>query len=249
MYLDVLGLLNFGVDLLLLLATNRLSGYPTEMKKCLLAAALGGIYGCVCVLPEWRFLGHSVWRVACLWAMGLLAFGARGDAMRRCAIFILLSMALGGLASGIGRGNFVSLLLAAVVVCLMCLFGLRGRLGRRFLPVTVRHQGECFRFYALLDTGNILTDPISGQQVLIVSSYVGKQLLNLTEEDLKDAVGALRKISGGRLIPFHSVGVNEGLLAAKRFQDVTIGSWHGGCLLAFAPQALGTGYDALTGGM
>ena len=249
MYLDILGVLNFSVDLLLLLATNRLSGYPTRLKRCFAAALVGGIYGCICILPGWRFMSHILWRVVFLGGMGFIAFGARADAIRRCVIFVLLSLALGGLASGLGTSGMLSVLVAAAAVCMMCLFGLRGRLNKRFLPVTVYHEGETLQFNALVDTGNILTDPISGQQVLVVSSYIGKQLLNLTEGELMDAAAAVCKISGGRLIPFHSVGVPGGLLPAKKFPDVTIGSWKGSCLLAFAPQALGEGYDALTGGM
>lgn len=247
MYLDVLGLLNFGVDLLLLLATNRLSGYPTVMKRCLAAAALGGIYGCVCVLPGWGFLAGTLWRLVFLGLIGVLAFGTRPDALRRCVLFVLLSMALGGLASGLGSGSFFSVVFAAAAVCFMCLFGLRGKLGSRFLPVTVRYEGLSCRFHALVDTGNTLTDPITGQQVLVVSSYIARQLLGLT--DLADPVEAVRRIPGGRLIPFSAVGNPGGLLPAKRFQDVTVGSWQGSCILAFAPHKLGEGYDALTGGM
>lgn len=249
MYLDVLGILNFSVDLLLLLATNRLSGYPTDVKRCLLAAALGGIYGCVCVLPGWRFLAGTVWRLVSLGGMGVLAFGTRSDALRRCVLFVMLSMALGGLASGLGGGGFFSVLLGAAAVCLMCLFGLRGKLGSRFLPVTVRYEGISCKFHALLDTGNTLTDPLTGQQVLVVSSDIAYQLLNLTQKDLQDAATAVQCIPGGWLVPFHSVGIPGGLLPAKKFQDVSIGSWKGSCILAFAPHKLGEGYDALTGGM
>lgn len=251
MYLDVLGFLNFAVDLLLLLAANRLSGYPTVMRRCLLAAALGGVYGCVCVLPGWSFLSGTLWRVVSLGAMGAIAFGVRADALRRCVLFVLLSMALGGVAAGVGSGSFLSVLLSAAAVCLMCLFGLRGKLGSRFLPVTIRHSGIACRFTAMLDTGNTLTDPITGQQVLVVSSHIARQLLEIPEQELSDAVKTVQRIPGGRLVPFHTVGTKGGILPAKKFQDVTIGSWKGSCLVAFAPHKLGEGegYDALTGGM
>lgn len=251
MYLDILALLNFGVDLLLLLAVNRLSGYPTQITRCLLSAALGGIYGCVCILPGFAFLGAVFWRIAALLLMGMIAFGFRADALRRCVLFVLLSFALGGAALGMGGGHFWSLVFWAGLICLMCTFGLRGRLGKSYLPVVIRQDQREVRFQALVDTGNTLSDPITGQQVLVVSASIAKRLVGLTEKELADAVTAVGMLQGGRLIPYQSVGKEGGMLAAKRFQDVTIGSRHGSCLVAFAPHTIGAGegYEGLTGGM
>ena len=251
MYLDILWILNFAVDFLLLIAANRLSGYPTAVGRTVLAAVVGGFYGSICVLPGWFFLAGTLWRMVFLGLMGCIAFGANRDALRRCVLFVLLSMALGGIALGIGQGGFLSILLCAISVCIMCMFGLRGKLGSRFLPVEIRYNGKCHRFTAMIDTGNTLTDPITGQQVMVVSSGLGQRLLGQGSIAFSDPVSVMECIQGGRLIPYRSVGTENGLLAAKRFQDVTIGKWHGDCLVAFSPQELGRGeaYEALTGGI
>lgn len=251
LYLDVLWILNFSVDLLLLIAANRLSGYPTALVRTVAAAALGGFYGCLCIIPGWTFMGRTLWRLILLGLMGCIAFGMNKNAIRRCVLFALLSMAMGGIAIGVGSGGFISLLLCAAGVCMMCVFALRGRLGNRFLPVKVRCDGRCHRFTAMIDTGNTLTDPMTGQQVMVVSSDLGRRLLGQDLIEFSDPVSAIRKIQGGRLISYSGVGVESGLLVAKRFHDVTIGKWHGGCLVAFAPQELGRGadYEALTGGI
>lgn len=250
MYLDVLWALNFGVDLLLLLASNRLSGYPTAMGRTLLAAALGGFYGSACIIPGWTFLAKTFWRLIFLSLMSGIAFGINRNAFRRCILFVFLSMAMGGIALGVGRGGFFSVLFCAGVVCIMCFFGLRGRIGNRFLPVEVHCNGKCHRFTAMIDTGNTLTDPLTGQQVMVVSSDLGQRLLGGGAYEFSDPVSALETIPGGRLIPYRGVGVENGLLVAKRFQDVSIGKWHGCCLVAFAPHELGNkeSYEALTGG-
>jgi len=251
LYLDVLWFLNFAVDLLLLIAANRLSGYPTALGRTVSAAVLGGFYGSICVVPGLRFLAGTHWRMVFLGLMGCIAFGVSKDSVRRSVLFVILSMALGGIALGIGKGGFISVLLGAMFVCVMCMFGVRGRIGNRFLPVEIRHNGKCHRFTAMVDTGNTLTDPITGQQVMVVSSELGKQLLGLGVLAFSDPVSVVEHIQGGRLIPYHSVGTEGGLLAAKRFQDVRIGKWRGECLVAFSPQKLGRGeaYEALTGGI
>ena len=56
-YLDLVVLLNFLVDALLLMGANRLTGHPPGWKRVALAAAIGGVYAGVCMLPECRFLG------------------------------------------------------------------------------------------------------------------------------------------------------------------------------------------------
>ena len=40
LYLDLAVILNFVVDLLLLVGTNRIAGYPCGWKRCLLGAAV-----------------------------------------------------------------------------------------------------------------------------------------------------------------------------------------------------------------
>ena len=50
-YLDILLFLNFFVDFLLLLGTNRLAGHPPQKGRAAFAAALGGVYGIATLLP------------------------------------------------------------------------------------------------------------------------------------------------------------------------------------------------------
>lgn len=245
-YLDLLILLNFLVDLLLLVGTNRLSGYASGVKRAIPAAVLGGLYGGVCLVPGLTFLAGTLWRIVCLAIMAGVAFGFQKESIRRGILFVLLSMSLGGVAMGLESGSFWSLLLAAAGVCLMCLIGFQGKAGREYICVRI---GEV-RFTALKDTGNTLTDPLTGQQILVVSSNVGYRLLGLTAEELSDPVKAMEKIPGLRLVPFHAVGCSNGVLPVKRFENVKIGSWQGSCLVAFTPNELGKGkpYEALTGG-
>ena len=65
-YLDLVMGLNFLVDLLLLLGTNRLSGFPAGWKRTVPAAALGAMYSGGCCLPGFYFLGNTFWRLVCL---------------------------------------------------------------------------------------------------------------------------------------------------------------------------------------
>lgn len=252
-YIDVIMLLNFLVDFLLLVGTNRLCGYPPGWGRCTLAAAVGGIYGGVCLLPGFYFLGNMLWRIVSLGLISWIAFGLHISALRRGSVFLLLSMALGGIAVGIGNGGIGSLLAAALGVSLMCALGFRERLGSAtYVPVDISYQGKHVRLTALCDTGNSLKDPVTGRSVLVVGADTAQQLTGLTRQQLQTPVNTMTQsqITGLRLVPYRAVGCDSGLLLALRIRDVKIGKWKGSSLVAFAPEGFSKegNYQALTGG-
>lgn len=253
-YLDLVVLMNFLVDYLLLLGTNRLSGYPVAWGRTAMAAALGGIYAGACLLPGFRFLGNLMWRTVCLGLMGVISFGLHPGTARRCALFLLLSMALGGIAASTDHGGFGAVIAGAAALCMLCLLGFWGRTGdREFVRVELCRGGNRIFLTALRDTGNTLCDPVTGQSVLVVDARAAFDLLGLTREQLLSPVETVGsgKFPGLRLIPYRSVGQENGMLAAMRLDQVKIGDWQGSRLVAFAPEGLDSegSYRALTGGM
>lgn len=252
-YIDLVALLNFAVDLLLLLGTNRLCGYPPGIGKAALAAAVGGVYGAVCLLPGMQFLANMLWRIVFLGLISWIAFGTGKSALHRAAIFVLLCMAMGGAAAGIGGGSFLSLVFAAVCVAVICVFGFRGKVGGgSYIPVEISYKGKRIRIMALQDTGNTLRDPITGQSVLVVGADVARELTGLTAEQLGSPLEVITAgvLPGLRLIPYRAVGKTDGMLLALRLPEVKIGTRKGSGLVAFAPEGLGSdgAYQALTGG-
>ncbi len=252
-YVDLVALINFLVDFLLLLGTNRLCGYPPGFGKAALAAAVGGVYGGLCLVPDLYFLGNSLWRVVSLVLISWIAFGFSKSALRRGVVFVLLSMALGGIALGLGAGGTWALVAAAAGVSIMCMVGFREKIGSvSYVPVELSYSGKHLHLTALCDTGNTLTDPVTGRSVLVVDCASAQQLTGLTRQQLCDPVGAIARapLPGLRLIPYRSVGQARGLLLALRLQDVRIGNWKGSSLVAFSPDGLSSegAYQALTGG-
>ena len=242
-YLDAFMGLNFLVDLCLLLGVNRLAGYPPGVGRAAAAAALGGGYAGACLVPGWQFLGSGLWRAVSLGLMGWTAFGADRSGWQRSMLFVLLSMALGGLALTMSAGG-IGIAASAGALALIGKMGLRGQ-GRRFVDVALTYGGQTVQLRALVDTGNSLCDPVTGEAVTVVSPEVGLRL-GLTMEVLADPAG--RMLPGLRLIPARTVG-GGGLLAAVRCEKVTIGGREGGRVVAFARETFGNGeYQALTGG-
>lgn len=253
-YLDLAVVLNFLVDFLLLMGANRLCGYPMAPGRAAAAAALGGIYAGVCLIPSFRFLGNLFWRLVSLAAMAAVAFGRNRSALRRGVLFVFLSMALGGIALGLGTGGFASLAAAAGGVCLLCVVGFRGKAGgRAYVTVKITSGGKTRVLTALRDTGNTLRDPMTGQAVLVAGADVAWDLFGLTREELKTPIETITagRVPGLRLIPYRAVGQPGGMLLAVRVEGVVIDGQKAGDLVAFAPQILDGGktYQALAGGV
>ena len=252
-YLDFVMVLNFLVDYLLLLGTNRLAGFPPGWGKAAAAALLGSVYAAACLLPGLSFLGNTLWRTVCLALMAGIAFGWNRSAVRRGAVFVLLTMALGGIAVGLRQTGFGMLAASALGLWGLCRVSFRGSLGQReYIPVELTWKERKMRLTALRDTGNQLRDPITGEQVLVAGADVAQELLGLTAQQLRDPAELLGSgaLPGVRLIPYRAVGQRGSLLPALRFRGAKIGNLRTDPLVAFAPEALtaGKAYQMLTGG-
>ena len=244
--------LNFLTDFLLLLGTDRLCGYLPRPGRAALAAMLGSVYGGACLLPGFRFLGNFLWRMVSLLLMAGIAFGLNGSTLRRTPVFILLAMALSGVAVGLGTGGFWTVVLSAMCICILCCMGFRGRNGGAdYVPVELNYGEKSLQLTALQDTGNTLRDPITGSSVMVIGADAAQKLTGLTRKQLNSPLDSVGALPGLRLIPYRSVGMQNGLLLAMKLPQVKIGTWQGSGIVAFAPEGLSPegSYQALIGGM
>lgn len=252
-YWDGVIALNFAINFLLLVGVNRLSGFPAGFLRAGSAAAIGSVYAAACLVPGFQFLGNSLWRCVILIGMGLLAYGLQRSAIGRTVLFVLASIALGGIVLGLENGSFLAVVAAMAVVWSLYVLRLEGKLrGAELVPVTVRSKHATVHITALVDTGNTLRDPISGEGVLVLDAETAYALVGLTHQQLMKPLETVVSgtVPGLRLIPFRSVGQPYGMLLAQRMEEVKIRKRKAGTLVAFAPVELsGAGrYQALTGG-
>lgn len=274
-YLDGAWLVNGLVDYLLLVASGRLTAAPVRRGRILLTGALGGLYGVVCLLPGWRFLGNYLWRGVAAVLMCFGAFGLGKHIIRQTAVLVLLTAAFSGVvllltelfsapASLIGGCVYYPVSTGALVLTAGVAYGLitwaMGRLthqGGDVVPVEISVGGNTLKITALRDTGNTLRDPISGVPVMVTDQSLLKRLLpgkqaftespQLLMEELYREAPQLRP----RLIPYKTVGVRHGMLAAIEPDEIKISGRRETILMAFSPVSVsdGGGYQALLGGV
>ncbi len=248
-YLDLVVLLNFLVDFLLLLGTNRLAGIRGGTMRCALAATLGGVYGGACLLRGFHFLGNTFWRMCILGLIAICAFGLDKSAWKRSGIFLLLSMALGGVTVCFGRKDMLALALGAGGLWLLCRVGFGGGIGgKECVPLTLSFGERRVYLTALRDSGNTLRDPISGEEVFIIGAEAAEKLTGLSCDQLRTPLETMAKrpIPGLRLIPYHAVG-GGGMLLALRLEDVRVDGKTQPAVVAFSGENIGNGgiYQAL----
>lgn len=253
-YLDLVMLLNFAVDFLLLCATGWLSGEQRNGWRAILAAGLGSIYAGLCLLPGMYFLGNGLWRIICLAGMSCIAFGVHRQTVCKGVLFLLLTVALGGIAQLVGRGGTVSIYISAALLLGLCFVAFHDKKVRReCVSVKITHNEKSVLLTALLDTGNMLRDPVTGHPALVVDSTVAQKLLGITEEELMHPIETISrgKHPGLRLIPYCAIGQPTGMLLCLRVDGLYINGEISDQIVAFAPQRIGQGhgYEALVGGV
>jgi stage II sporulation protein GA (sporulation sigma-E factor processing peptidase) len=183
-YADGVMLLNFLVDLLLILGTNRMTGHPATVGRASVAAALGGVYSGACLLPGFRFLGNLLWRIVSLATMSGIAFGCNRSGLKRGAFLALLSMAMGGIAMGFGTGRLAAVIFGGGVLFLFCLLWGGQGLPARFADMEIRFGQKVCHGTVLRDTGNLLRDPVTGLPVIVISRRAAQRLVQLPEQGM-----------------------------------------------------------------
>lgn len=278
-YVDTLFLLNALVDYLLLLCAARLAGEPLKRLRFALGAVLGGGYAVAIFLPGLGFLERPACRLAAAVLMVLAAFWGSRRLGRQVLIFFALSCAfaggvlaismLGGQGLSLNRGVIYSgmdlkIVLLSAAGCYAVLSLLLQKAVRHISftgelkAVRLELEDRTVELTALTDTGNTLTDPVTGQGVMVAE---GERLLPLfavsqrpSVQELRDPAGALERLTGAgghfRLLPYRAVGVDRGLLLAVRVDRAVVdGEDRGAMVVALSPTPVsdGGGYGALLG--
>lgn len=276
-YVDTLFLINLVINYILLLVTARLCAAPTPRLRLLGGAALGALYAVAVVLPYWAFLPLPIIKAAVGVMMVLISFGGQPRILRLTLVFFAVSAAFGGavMAASMLSGNgfdgvlttvSFKILLIAFAVCYIVLTVVFKRAARHrgggVVSLKLRQGDRELSMRALRDTGNALTDPMTGKPVIVAGVNDLKPLFPnnvlgaVTALRLKGAVKVMEELADlektmrFQLIPYSAVGVAGGMLLAFKPDEIIVdGKNKTGMLLALSPNSVsesGT-YTALLG--
>lgn len=210
-YVDSLFLINFVMNLYILMLVNRSALRTATPGRLLLGAALGGGVYLLLFLIGWPVIFKLLLGVAGALGMLLITFPVRGfrPFLRLLEKMMVFSFSLGG---GL---LFLIRSLSPREGFLTCMFGILGLGGILFLflghflnrreaadcicRATLRYGEGEVTVFALIDSGNSLVEPISGSPVSVVEAEILRGLWGEAGP-------------GCRVIPYHSIGRRRGIL-------------------------------------
>ncbi len=237
-YIDILFLVNLAINTGIIMCTGYIMKLPRHALRILAAAAEGAAYSCLMFVCNLSAITSMAIRLCFAALMIVTAYGICSvrAILKRTAVFVLLTVAqgvamlallyftkagirLGGVIKNgvfyfnIPAGYMVICSLGAYILIYLAEKLFKKTTARSFAKIKLRHLGKTVELKALIDTGNMLRDPLSGKKVLIAEA---QKLTPLFEFDLKgiSPVEPDGLPKGFRLIPFSSIGKESGLLAA-----------------------------------
>jgi stage II sporulation protein GA (sporulation sigma-E factor processing peptidase) len=243
-YIELVFLDNFIVNLLIILLASRLTKTPIKWGRFSMAAALGGIYGCfavglggwlemltvkiavgfaMCFIAFWKHGEHGFWKNVCaFWAASFVLAGA----VYACMISFGDPASIGGAV--IVRPPIRYILLGLFVGA--AITDLLARVRRRVLKresqtvmLKLNHGVRQSAVKAFVDTGNLAQDPLSKQSVIFLSHAAARELLGKTLYTLINGQTAT-PTDRLRIVPcvtaagqgvFYGIELDEGTLQGK----------------------------------
>lgn len=223
-YADVCFLTNFYLDFLAVLMTGEVLGRKIRWRRYLAGTALGSLIGCV-LFPAVRSYDLYLFIVHFMVNPGMTLicfFPAKLREYQKAFCLMYFSiLLLGGSMQWLyqtvfaGRAYEICLLLCAVPAgVFLYIIRIRRKKVNCFYLVEVCYRGNKVAVRALFDTGNRLQDPYVHMPVHIIDA------------DRFEALTADAALPV-RLIPFSSVGCENGLLRACTVDGMRIGTGNG----------------------
>lgn len=257
-YADTLFALSVFTDYLLLLVTARFCSLRLRRRRYLAAAVFGGAYAVAVFLPGMAWLAHPLCELSAAGIMGLMAYGGEEKLFRCCGAFLAVSASFGGAAwavcmrSGSGPAPDIKLLLCVFLgsyaVLTLLSYTRRRRAREHLSSVTLTRGPYRASFTALEDSGNCLSDPITGDPVMLVTPAALCPLFPGQAALLE--LDAIEFVSRGdapcRFRLLHCTGIGgPTLLAAFRPDMVTVDGERRTMLAAISDAAKGDGFEGI----
>ena len=256
-YIDVVLLENLIMNFIILLATGLILKEKIKIVKLVLSSLLGAIYSVISYLSILEIYTSMILKIILSIVMIYVAFNPQTmkKMWKDLIIFYLTSFVFGGAAfaliyivkpqdilmkNGLFLGTYPlkTIILGTIIAFLVIMTAftvVKSKITKKdmFCEIEIYLNGKTIKTTAMLDTGNLLKEPITNTPVVIVEhtllyEHVPKEILNHLEELLG---GDFEKIPENikeeyktklKFIPFSSLGKQNGMLLGIKAEAITI---------------------------
>lgn len=238
-YLDVFFMINFIMDYMIILITSRIAKVKKKRIRQLAGAGCGALYSIIVIKPLTNHLFKiTLVNILIAAVMVLISFGFTSASVYIKNVFLLFvvsftmsgiinylyySTVIGKYVRNVLSGNsnkvvnarkfilvsvLAYILLSAIV---RIIFSVRKDM-ELYYDVKITFRGKSVVVRGLYDTGNGLTEPVSGKMVHIAEYKILKPLLE-GDEKAKENI---------YVIPFHSIGEEDGIMYGIRMDEMVV---------------------------
>ncbi|MCM1990883.1 sigma-E processing peptidase SpoIIGA [Oceanirhabdus seepicola] len=197
--IDVFILENLIINYFLLITTGRIQKKKVRVWRCVLGALVGVIYSIIVLVVRSEILSNTILKLIMGLGMVMIAFQKKEMGLKQLLklwlAFIIVSFVLSGaflfvhvsLGKGvIFRGMFLNFTYKGLIVAILIIaifferiyyFINEQRIKAQYIyTVKIIKEDKQIELKALLDTGNFLTEPISGKGVIVIESKKYREL-------------------------------------------------------------------------
>ena len=256
-YLDVIFLENIVINYIILYVTGLISKSKIKQNKLLLGALIGAIYSIIYYLIKLKIYSSFIIKIILSIVIIYVSFNSNNykDLLKKVLLFYLTSFVFGGatiaiiymansqnitILNGVLVGNYTikTILIGVIIAYFTILIAfkiIKNKISKKDLicDISVRLDNKNIRTKALIDTGNMLKEPITNLPVIVMEhtllyDVIPKDILNNTEkilggdfskipDDIRDEYSSKLKV-----IPFSSLGKQNGMLLGIKGEDLTV---------------------------
>lgn len=255
-YLDVILLENILMNYIIVFATGLIVKVKIRQLNLILASLIGAVYAVLSYLTAMPIYSNFVLKLVLSICMVYVAFRSKNvkALLKHLLIFYLTSFAFGGCAfallyyvrpqdilmkNGVYIGTYplkIALLggLIGFGVVNIAFKIIKNRISKKdmFCEVEINFQNKVSKIKAMIDTGNLLKDPITGTNVIVVESEeleniipkeVLKKINNLVTGEIQDNQEEMQEyLARVRMIPFSSLGKQNGMLVGFKPDNIVV---------------------------
>lgn len=248
LYVDIIFLENLIMNSIILLATGIILKNTQRIWRNLVSSGIGAIYAILIYTSHLKIYSNIILKVMLSIVIIYIAFKPANirSFLKHLIIFYLTSFTFGGVAfallyfarpqdillqNGVLIGTYpIKMILAGgilgFIIITFAFKNIKGKLTRKDMVCTVIIENT--RITAIVDTGNLLKDPITKMPVLIAEMEKLKGLFpDIILDNATDIVNG-KEIELGeyssklRAIPYKSIGKENGLLLGIKAKNIRV---------------------------
>ena len=256
-YLDVIFLENIVINYIILYVTGIISKTQINQKRLIAGALIGAFYSIIYYVLNLKIYSSFIIKIILSIVIIYVAFNSNSfkDLLKKVLLFYLTSFVFGGSAiaiiymvnsqnitiqNGVLIGSYtIKTVLIGIVIAyftiILAFKILKTKISKKDLicEIEISFNNKKIKSKALIDTGNLLKEPITNLPVIVMErtlldEVLPKEILNNSEEILGGDFSKIpenikeKYYSKLKVIPYSSLGKQNGMLLGIKGENLVV---------------------------